>query len=68
MAEGWAKALLGGSIEAWSAGVETHGMNERAIQVMGKVGIDISGHHSKPIDDLLHIPFGQGSADRRGGA
>jgi len=57
MAEGWAKALHGDSIEAWSAGVETHGMNERAVRVMGEAGVDISGHHSKLVDDLLHIPF-----------
>lgn len=57
MAEGWAKALQNDSIEAWSAGVETHGMNERAVQVMGEAGVDISGHHSKLVDDLLHIPF-----------
>ncbi len=57
MAEGWAKALQSDSIEAWSAGVETHGMNERAVRVMGEVGIDISDHHSKLVDDLLHIPF-----------
>jgi len=57
MAEGWAKTLLGDSIEVWSAGVETHGMNELAVQVMGEAGVDISGHHSKLVDDLLHIPF-----------
>jgi len=57
MAEGWAKALQGESLEAWSAGVEIHGLNERAVQVMGEVGVDISGHRSKLVDDLLHIPF-----------
>jgi thioredoxin type arsenate reductase len=57
MAEGWAKTLQSDSIEAWSAGVETHGMNERAVQVMGEAGVDISSHHSKLVDDLLHIPF-----------
>ncbi len=57
MAEGWAKALQSDSLEAWSAGVETHGMNERAVQVMGEAGVNISDHHSKLVDDLLHIPF-----------
>ena len=57
MAEGWAKTLQSDSLEAWSAGVKTHGMNERAVQVMGEAGVDISGHHSKLVDDLLHIPF-----------
>ncbi len=32
-------------------------MNERAVRVMGEAGVDISGHHSKLVDDLLHIPF-----------
>jgi len=57
MAEGWAKALQSDSIEAWSAGVETHGLNERAVKVMNEAGVDISGHHSKLVDDLLHVPF-----------
>ena len=57
MAEGWAKALLADSVEAWSAGVETHGMNKRAVQVMGEAGVDISDHHSKLVEDFLHIPF-----------
>ena len=57
MAEGWAKALKSDSLEVWSAGVETHGMNERAVQVMGEAGVDISGHHSKLVGDLLHVPF-----------
>ena len=57
MAEGWTKALQGDFLDAWSAGVETHGLNERAVQVMSEAGIDISGHRSKLVDDLLHIPF-----------
>jgi arsenate reductase len=57
MAEGWAKALQGEALEAWSAGVETHGLNERAVQVMAEVGVDISSHRSKLVGELLHIPF-----------
>ena len=57
MAEGWARALLGDSVEAWSAGVETHGLNERAVLVMNEAGVDISGHRSKLVGDLLEIPF-----------
>ncbi len=57
MAEGWARALWPDTLEAWSAGVEVHGMNERAVRVMGEAGIDISGHESQLVDDLLHIPF-----------
>jgi arsenate reductase len=57
MAEGWARALKDDSLEAWSAGVETHGLNERAVQVMNEAGVDISGHHSKLVGDLLDVDF-----------
>lgn len=57
MAEGWARALKADCIEAYSAGVDPHGMNERAIQVMAECGIDISRQHSKHIDELHGILF-----------
>ena len=57
MAEGWAKALKSETLEAHSAGVETHGMNRHAIQVMQEAGVDISGHHSKHVDELADIAF-----------
>jgi len=57
MAEGWARALKGGVLEAWSAGVETHGLNERAVKVMAEAGVDISAHRSKLVDELVDIPF-----------
>ncbi len=57
MAEGWARALKGDSIEAHSAGVEPHGMNARAVQVMKEAGVDISGQRSKHVDELKGIPF-----------
>jgi arsenate reductase len=46
MAEGWARALAGDDIDIKSAGIEAHGQNKRAIQVMGEVGIDISAQES----------------------
>ena len=52
MAEGWARALKGSQIEAFSAGIETHGLNPRAVQVMAEAGVDISGHRSKTVADL----------------
>ncbi len=52
MAEGWAKHLKGDTIDAWSAGIEKHGMNKHAIRVMAEAGVDISGHHSKLISEL----------------
>ena len=57
MAEGWAKALKGDVLDAYSAGIETHGLNPRAVQVMAEAGVDISGHTSKNIKDLMDIPF-----------
>ncbi|WP_022660689.1 arsenate reductase ArsC [Paucidesulfovibrio longus] len=57
MAEGFAKALKPGVIEAWSAGVETHGLNPRAVAVMAEAGVDISGHASKLVDDLPDLEF-----------
>lgn len=57
MAEGWAHALKPGLIDAYSAGVEPHGMNARAIAVMKEAGVDISGQHSKHVDELKDIPF-----------
>ena len=52
MAEGFARALRGDRIEAFSAGSEAHGVNPRAVKVMAEVGIDISGQTSKTTDQL----------------
>ncbi len=57
MAEGWARALKGGVIEAYSAGIETHGLNPNAVSVMRETGVDISGHRSKNVQELEHVPF-----------
>jgi arsenate reductase len=57
MAEGWAKQLKSNHVEAWSAGTEPHGMNARAVKVMAEAGVDISGHHSKHVDELASVPF-----------
>ncbi len=57
MAEGWARALKGDVLEPYSAGIETHGLNPRAVQVMAEAGVDISGHSSKRLDELKHISF-----------
>ena len=57
MAEGWAHALKSDVIEAYSAGIETHGMNPNAINVMAEAGVDITGQHSKKVDELINVPF-----------
>ncbi len=57
MAEGWARALKGDVIEAYSAGIETHGLNPRAVAVMREAGVDIAGHRSKNVEELKDVPF-----------
>jgi arsenate reductase len=57
MAEGWARHLKGDVIEAYSAGIETHGLNPNAVKVMAEVGVDISGHRSKHVDELKDVAF-----------
>lgn len=56
-AEGWTRHLKGGIIEAFSAGIETHGLNPNAVKVMAEAGIDISHHQSKHLDDLRGVEF-----------
>ena len=55
MAEGWARRLKGDRFEAFSAGVETHGLNPNAIRVMAEVGVDISGQRSQHVDEFGDI-------------
>jgi len=57
MAEAWAGRLKGDLIEPYSAGIETHGLNEKAVTVMAEVGIDISGQRSKHVDELAGVEF-----------
>ena len=57
MAEGWARFLKGDILEAYSAGIETHGLNPYAVKVMAEAGVDISKHTSKRVKELMHIPF-----------
>lgn len=57
MAEGWARRLKGDTIDAWSAGTETHGLNPLAVKVMGEAGVDISGHRSKKVQELSGLSF-----------
>ena len=57
MAEGWTRILKGDQIEAYSAGVDPHAVDPRAVQAMAEVGIDISGQASKDVDTLGDIEF-----------
>ena len=55
MAEGWARHLKGDVCEAYSAGVETHGLNPNAVKVMAEAGVDISTQRSQHIDEFKDI-------------
>ena len=57
MAEGWARHLKSNEIEAYSAGIKKHGLNSYAIEVMAEVAVDISGQHSKTVDELPFTDF-----------
>ena len=57
MAEGWAKKLASDSIEAYSAGIEKHGLNPLAVKVMAEEGVEIAGHRSKTVDELRGVSF-----------
>jgi arsenate reductase len=57
MAEGWARHLKADSIEPYSAGIETHGLNPSAVAVMREAGVDIAGHRSKHVDELTDVAF-----------
>ena len=57
MAEGWAKHLRSDAIEPYSAGIETHGLNQNAVKVMAEAGVDISNHRSKHVDELKDVQF-----------
>jgi arsenate reductase len=57
MAEGWARHLKGDVIEAYSAGIEKHGMNPHAVQAMAEAGVDISKQYSKTLQDIGPVPF-----------
>jgi arsenate reductase (thioredoxin) len=57
MAEGWARALKGDVVEAYSAGLEKQGLNPHAVQVMAEAGVDISQHYSKTPAELGLMEF-----------
>ena len=57
MAKGWARYLKAGIIDAYSAGVSPGYINPRAVEVMAEVGVDISEHRPKHVDELAGIDF-----------
>ena len=52
MAEGLARQILGASIEVTSAGSLPSYVNPYAVEALAEIGIDISSHRSKSVDDI----------------
>lgn len=59
LAEGYLRFFAGNKANIYSAGIETHGVNPKAIQVMSEDHIDISKHTSNHVDEYIDIPFDQ---------
>ncbi len=57
LAHGYLEKLVDGKAKIFSAGVETHGVNPRAIKVMSEEGLDISTHTSNHIDEYSKVDF-----------
>jgi arsenate reductase len=57
IAEGYLRHFAGDNAIIYSAGIETHGVNPKAIQVMAEDGIDLSTHTSNNVDEYINIPF-----------
>lgn len=57
IAEGFLRHFSNGQAEVYSAGIETHGVNPKAIEVMAESGIDISAHTSNNVNEYAGIDF-----------
>jgi len=57
IAEGYLRHFAGDKANIYSAGIETHGVNPKAIQVMAEDEIDISHHTSNNVDEYTSVPF-----------
>ncbi|MDQ6889324.1 MAG: arsenate reductase ArsC, partial [Bacteroidota bacterium] len=57
MAEGYLRLYVKDKAIVYSAGIETHGVNPKAIEVMKEDGIDISAHTSNNINEYKNIDF-----------
>ena len=57
MAEGWARFLSKGKVDAFSAGTEPKTLNPLAVRAMADVGIDISTQQSKAMEVYQGQPF-----------
>ncbi len=57
IAHGYLEKFAGDKAQVFSAGVETHGVNPRAIKTMKDDGIDISNHTSNNVSEYAEIAF-----------
>jgi arsenate reductase len=57
IAEGYLRYFVGNKAYIYSAGIETHGVNPKAIEIMKRDGIDISDHTSNNINEYLDVDF-----------
>lgn len=57
IAEGYMRYFAGNKAVVYSAGVETHGVNPKAVAIMKEDGIDITNHTSNHIDEYTNIDF-----------
>lgn len=57
MAEGYLRHFAGDHAEVYSAGIEAHGVNPRAVAAMREDGIDIAGHTSNRVDEYAGMAF-----------
>ena len=57
IAEGYLRFFAEGKANIYSAGIETHGVNPRAIAIMNEDGIDISHHTSNNVNEYKNINF-----------
>jgi arsenate reductase len=57
MAEGLLRTLYGNSYETFSAGIEPTHVNPYGVEVMKELGIDLSTHRSKSIEEFRGMTF-----------
>lgn len=57
IAHGYLQHFAGTKAVIYSAGIEAHGVNPKAIEIMAEDGIDISHHTSNLVDEYIDIPF-----------
>ncbi|HET8572252.1 MAG TPA: arsenate reductase ArsC [Edaphocola sp.] len=57
IAEGYLRHFANGKAEVYSAGVEAHGVNPKAMSIMKEDNIDISTHTSNKIDEYDNLVF-----------